>query len=223
MNLLELATELREVCGISGTETTVASASGEWLVVISAIKRSWDSIQKSRQNWLWMRGTVSFSTVAQQGEYDYDAAPLSLTDFARWDIDTFRIYDGSVTNEQWLFYKDYRFFRDYWLFGATRTAYSKPTEFTVSPTKSLILGAAPDDVYTVTGDYYKTPSTLTNDSDEPDMPERFHRLIVWDAMKFIGMKEGAVEHIGYGQEEGSKLRAMLEIDQLPSLVIERGW
>lgn len=223
MNLLELSTELREMCGISGTETTTVGAAGEWLVVVNAINRAWETIQQEQTRWLWMRGTVSFSTVANQGEYAVTAAPLSLTDFANWDVSTFRIYDGSVTNEQWLFFKEYRFFRDYWLFGATRTAYAKPTEFTVSPTKSLIFGAPPDDVYTVTGDYYKTPSTLSGDADEPEMPERFHRLIVYDAMKFIGMKEGAIEHVGYSKEEGQRLRSMLEIDQLPELVVQRGW
>lgn len=222
MNLLQMATELREMCGISGSETTTVSATGEWLVLINAINRAWDAIQRSRPNWLWMRGTVSFSTVAQQGEYAYSAAPLSLTDFAQWDTNTFRIYDGSVSNEQWLFYQEYRYFRDYWLFGATRTAYSKPTEFTVSPTKSLILGAAPNAVYTVTGDYYKAPSSLSGDSGEPGMPSRFHRLIIYEAMKFAGRRESAIEIIEEARIESSRMMAELEIDQLPRLVIDRG-
>jgi len=222
MNLLEMATELREMCGVSGSETTTVSASGEWSVLINAINRAWESIQRARPNWLWMRGTVSFSTVAQQGEYAYSAAPLSLTDFAEWDVDTFRIYSGSVSNEQWLFYKEYQDFRDHWLFGATRTSYSRPTDFTVSPSKSLIFGAAPDAVYTVTGDYYKTPSTLSGDSAIPGMPTRFHRLIVYEAMKYAGRRESAIEIIEEARAESYKLRAELEIDQLPRLIVDRG-
>lgn len=221
MNKLELATELREVCGISGSESTTANASGEWLVLVNAINRAWESIQRDREDWLWMRKPVQFNTIANQGEYVIDAAPLSLTDFARWDKSTFRIYQTSVNDELPMNYMQYPYFRDYWLYGALRGLRYRPNDFTVSPSKSIILGPVPDSGYTITADYYKTPSTLSADGNSPDMPARFHRLIIFEAMKFIGMRESAQEIFEYGRSEATRLRFELERDQLPEISIVR--
>lgn len=221
MNKLEMAVELREMCGLSGADATTVGARGEWLVLINAIKRAWEDIQRNRPDWLWMRKTVSFTTIAAQGEYSYSAAPLSLTDFGAWDTDTFRLYNTSVADELFLNYVKYAYFRDYWLFGTSRTINYQPYDFTISPTKSIIFGPAPDAAYTVTADYLKTPSTLDSDSSEPDMPARFHMLIVYEAMKFIGMRESGVELFEYARMQAAQLKFDLELDQLPEITISR--
>lgn len=219
MNRLQLAQQLRRDCGISGSDTTTVNASGEWSDVVNWIDRAWQDIQMDRPNWLWMRQTVSFSTIAEQAEYQIDAAPLSLTNFASWVPKSFRIYKGTIANETRLSEWDsYEEFRDTYLIGTNRTSYGYPSSIVVSPTKSLILASPPnDDSYTVSGDYYKLPTVLAADADEPDMPARFHMLIVYRAMKFAGFKETADELIALAREEGSRLTRLLEMDQLPPI------
>lgn len=219
MNRLQLAQQLRRDCGISGSETTTANATGEWSNVINWIDRAWQDIQIDRPNWLWMRATASFTTVAQQAEYPYASAPLSLTNFAQWVPRSFRIYKTSISNEmildEWASYEQ---FRDTYLIGTQRTSYGYPSSIVVSPTKSLILALPPDDTsYTVSGDYYKLPTVLSDDSDEPDMPSRFHMLIVYRAMELAGFKESASEMIAVAQKNIVRMTRLLEDDQLPRI------
>lgn len=224
MNRLELAQQLRSDCGISGSDATTIGARGEWLDVVSWIDRALRDIElQHNSDWLWMRKSASFVTVAEQAEYPYDSAPLSLTNFGRWINDTFRIYKTSISNEirlnQW---KDYDQFRDAWLISTLRTSYAQPSEIVISPSKSLILALTPNDTsYTVTGDYQRKPQVLALDDDTPEMPERYHMAIVYRAMMFAAIKESAAELYDFGKEEYRRLQAQMEIDQLPRLVIQR--
>lgn len=219
MNRLQLAQQLRRDCGISGSDTTTVGASGEWSDVVNWIDRAWQDIQMDRPNWLWMRETASFTTVAEQAEYSYDAAPLSLINFASWVPRSFRIYKDTVGNETRLAeWDNYEQFRDTYLIGTNRTSYGYPSSIVVSPSKSLILALPPDDTsYTVSGDYYKLPTVMALDTDEPDMPARFHMLIVYMAMEFAGYKESASELIALSQKQRTRMMTLLEMDQLPPI------
>lgn len=225
MNRLELAQQLRRDSGISGEEsTTIGATSGEWSDVVNWVDRAWRDIQNEHTNWQWMRATASFSTIAGQAEYPYASAPLSLSNFASWLPGTFRIYKNTIDNELILQQLDYRHFRDIYILGTTRATYGYPSAITVSPTKSLILALPPEDTsYTVLGDYQKTPTAMSLDTDSPDMPERFHMAIVYRGMMFAGFKESASELIQLGVTEYKKLIESLEFDQLPNVTIDRSF
>lgn len=223
MNYLQLCQRLRLEVGASGNDSTVVSASGEWLRLCTWVNQSWIEIQQLYPDWDWMRVEKTFSTIANQAEYDYDAAPLSLTDFARWLDGSFRIYYNDVGDEHLLQQMDYRAFRDEYLISTHKTTYSYPSVITVSPSDSLILALPPNDVYTVTGVYYKTPSELTSNTDTPDMPERYHMLIVYRAMQEYGMYEAAQEVIQRGASRYSEMLNKLMNDELPDISVDRGF
>lgn len=225
MNRLELAQQLRRDCGISGSETTTINASGEWGDVVNWIDRAWNDIQIAHDDWMWMRKSFSFSTIAQQAIYAPAGAPLSLSDFGSWMPGTFRIYRDSIQSEIPLnFWHSYDQFRDTYLIGSLRSSYGQPTEVCAGPDKSLILALPPDSTnYTILGDYIKSPTILTLDASIPDMPARFHMLIVYEAMKYAGYKEGANELLMMHSSEKNRLLTLLEIDQLPKMVINRLW
>ena len=154
MNYIELAQRAVMEAGASGRNSTVANANGEWLRFVTWVNQAWLDIQNEHADWLWMRKTTSFQTIANQAEYPVTAAPISLTDFASWINDSFRIYRTSIQSELFLNQVEYGMFRDMWLYGSLRTSYGQPTNITVSPSKSLILALPPDSTdYTVTGDY----------------------------------------------------------------------
>lgn len=225
MNFLQICQRAVLESGASGVagSTTVVSPTGEWKRFVTWANQAWLDIQEEQEeNWLWMRGSVSFATVTQQGEYSVTAAPLSLTDFASWRNNNFRVYQTSIADEIPLNYLDYYFFRDQYLIGTTRTSYSRPSVITVSPTKSLILALPPNDTsYTVTGDYQKTPTSLSVDSDTPGMPSRFHMMIVWKTLMHYGGFESSPEAYSRGQTEYDKLMYKLMLDQLPKLRVNR--
>lgn len=214
---LELAIKLRKECGVTGTDATTVNATGEWGRLCGWIVDSWIEIQDDQTGWEWMRKTVTFNTVSQQGEYT--PVQAGVTDLGSWKEKSFRAYPVSagVGAEQVIKYKPYSAFRDQYLLSSMRTTYSRPIEITVSPSKSLILGFAPNEVYVVSGEYYKAPVTMTLDADTPDMPAKFHLAIVHRAKMKYGIFESASEVYDAGKEDLRVIMNSLRQDQLPKM------
>jgi hypothetical protein len=97
-------------------------------------------------------------------------------------------------------------------------ASAKPAEFAIRPDDDAILcGAIPDDVYVISGDYYRVAPDLAVDADEPLIPERFQMAIVWLAVKsYAGYEEagGLYTHAGI---QYNKSHGPLLINQLPAI------
>ena len=216
---IQLCTKLRTECGVSGTNTSAVTPTptGEWARMVGWIIDSWVEIQEEQPDWEWMRKDVVFNTVAQQSTYIPTQA--NVTDLGSWKERSFRAYltSAGIGSEQLLGFKDYRVFRDYYLLSTRKTTYARPTEITVAPNKSLILGLIPNDVYTVSGEYYKTPVILAADADIPDMPVRFHNAIVYKAMMKYGAFEAASEVYDRGEKELKTMLNKLRMDQLPKM------
>ena len=225
MNRLELAQTLRSDAGISGSDDTTIDPSGEWKDVVRWIDRAWKDIQtRNKGEWNWMRRSVQFTTIAGQKEYDPEAAPMSLTDFGNWVPRTFRVYqDGLIGNQLDLaHWQSYELFRDSYLIGSLATEASRPNDVVISPSKSIILYPTPVDTsFTVTADYYSKPQVLALDTDEPNMPEQFHEVILYRALMFASQVEGASDNYAIGEREFKSLYSLLMADQLPRMVVNR--
>ena len=218
MNFLALAKRLRQECGATGTDNTVVNATGEWSRLVNWIITAWEDIQNDQPNWLWMRKDFTFNTTPNKGEYSV-VTDLGITDFAEWRKGSFRLYlsDAGIGNELLIPYRNYEAFRDYYLLASRRLLSSRPTEITVSPTQSLILGLMPDNVYVVSGQYQKNSVLLAADTDTPDLPSRFHMVIVYRAMMSYGGFDAANEVYARGEKEYKKMMNELELSQLPSI------
>jgi len=188
MNFLSLAQKVVEKGGIAGTgPTTVIDQTGELKRVVGWVNEAWNDIQLARPDWRWMRGSVSFSTVANQSTYT--PVQCGVTDLECWLVDTrqntFRSYvtSAGVGSENFLTYQPYDVWRDTFQSGAIRDTRSRPMVITVTPNQSLALGETPDSAdYTIVGDYQKMPSELALDADIPGLPTPFHMLIVYRAL-----------------------------------------
>lgn len=214
---LQLVTDLRTECGVSGTNTTVVNATGEWGRLCKWIRDAWVEIQEAETQWEWMRKSTSFNTTVNQGEYT--AVQAGVTNFGVWKERSFRLYLASagVGTEQKIGYKDYGIFRDYYLLASRKTTYSRPIEITVSPSKTLILGLAPNDIYTVSGEYYQAPIVLAADTDTPDMPAKFHNAIVHKAKMKYGTFEAAPEVYNAGKDDLAPFMTRIRREQLPQM------
>jgi len=225
MNFLALAQKLVEKCGISGTgPTTVANQTGELKRAVNWINEAWLNIQQSREDWDWMRGSVSFQTVPNQATYTQQQC--GITDLAEWlmnsSICTFRTYDTNVGvgSEIFLSYIDWNTYRDVYLYGNMRQSYARPLSITIAPDMSIGLGQVPDSSnYTVVGDYFKEPSLMVNDTDIPGLPTRFHMLIVYQAMIYYGEYEQDDYVRTTAQEEFNKMLSRMVVAQLPEVTM----
>jgi len=218
MDFISLVKTLRREVGATGVDTTVANpvADSEWDRLIHWVADSWNEIQLLHANrWKWMRKTMTFaSTTAGKGAYT--KAELGLTDHAEWLRKTFRAYLTSIgtSNEQYLAYMPYDAFRNAYLYATARDNQGRPAIVSIDPSDGIILWPAPSDAYTIVADYRATPSALVNDTDTPEMPERFHMLIVYEAMKKYAIFKAASEVYQRGEIEARRIMAALKIDQL---------
>lgn len=225
MNYLQLVQRAGLEVGASGSITDVSAATGEFLRITNWINQAWLELQMEHNDWLFMRKSATFSTIAGDGDYDITAAPISIADFSGdYVTNSFRLYDD-IGDEQYLIQMDYDSFRDQWLFGSNRTSQSRPQFIAVAPDKKLLLAQLPDKVYTVVFDYFSVPTLMTvaNNSVPTGLPDRFHMALVYKVMEWYASYENAPEVATRGSMYYSFQLDALRQNQLPPVIIEAGF
>ena len=222
-NFLTLCQELsQETVDAGNGPASVTNQTGQNRRFVTWVRDAWVEIQTSRDDWRWMRKSFTVNTVASDGSYAYSdcadtVTALAIARFARWYRNAFKAYLSSsgVGTEYPLTYMEWERFRRIYRYG-TQTD-GQPIHVSVDPTDAFVLGPKPDAVYVVSGDYQSGPQILAADADIPEMPTRFHKLVVYDAMAKYGGKNIAPEAMVRADAEGGPLRFALELNQLPAL------
>lgn len=225
MNYLQLVNRARQECGVSGTDLTTLQTglTLEGKRFATWIADAWNDLQTEKPDWQWMRKPFTFSTTASTVHY---ARADIVPDCADWKIDSFRAYTDSVghDDEQILPPMSWEVWRNVYEFGTMRDMTGRPVAFAVEPDKSISLGPTPDTVYDVNGEYWRLPTDLSADADDPaatgnDFPERFHMLLVYDAMIRYAEYEAAAEVLQRGNSGYRRMRNRLMSAYLPIV----GW
>ncbi len=216
MNFLQLCQRVRQEAGISGNgPTTTVGQTGEMKRVVDWVNAGWLDVQNANPDWQWMQGDFTITCVAAQAVYTPTEA--GLTDFASWDTDDVRVYLGTTANEYAMIYVPYADFKAVYMLGTIPTG--RPTYFTVMPDKSLRFYPTPDQAYTIYGNYQKTASDLSGDTDTPELPARFHMIIVYGALKKYARYEAAPEVFEDASIEYKRFLSNLAQDQLAEVRI----
>lgn len=215
MNFLTLCRALSEEVGESATApSAVTNQSGKLLRFVNWINRAYSEIQTKYPDWDWMHGSYSFATVAN--DYQYPASQAGIASrFGYWDKGMCRLYSAGVADETELRFIPYSDWRARFLVG-TQTA-ARPQFWSIAPNRDLVLGAKPDAVYTVAGDYFKSAQTLAADGDEPEMPADYHMVIVYLAMKKYARFYAAPEVYDDVRAEHAMLMGRLEARHRPEM------
>jgi hypothetical protein len=218
--LLQLVNFARQESGVLGADlTSLTGVTGESLRFKNWIIRAWEEIQELRPDWKWMRSTYSFTTTADDGSYTSTQAGIASR-FGWWDRTYCTVYlTASGTNDQtelcWMEYED---FRAHYLTG-TQTS-NRPRHFTIGLSNELLIGPEPEStLYTITGQYVKSPQTLSADADEPELPEQ-HKFIAWWAINEYGGYEVATEALMRARSKIPRMRADLEAKYLPTIQLD---
>lgn len=231
MNFLQLCVELQRECDVPGAQmTAVTDQVKELDRLVNWIKQSWNELQGRSTRWRWMRSTFSLTTTLGVDSY----AATSATDtriggaisrFARWwpmderGAANVKIYlqSAGVGTERWMSYMSWADFREIYKRGTVNNA--PPAHFTIDPQNKLVFGPPPDGVYIATGEYQMSQQELSTEADTPEMPTRFHPVIVYMAMRKYAGFEGAPEVMSRGVVEGNRVLRQLELDQLPVVAL----
>lgn len=220
---LQLCQRARQEFGASGSDSTVVGATGEWLRICTWVMQSYIELQEEQPDWDWMRADFSFNTIVNQAAYPPASSPIALADFSMWRHTSFRIYLGTDDNEKILSEMPYSSFRDTYLLGSPKTTYGYPSIISISPSRSLYLALPPNDIYVVSGEYYKTPTVLAADSDVPDLPSRYHMAIIYKAMQMYGAYEASAEAFQRGKDEYRKMLGNIRFNQMPMITVSRSF
>lgn len=200
---IELAVECRSLSGVKGTgPTDVATATGIELKIVNYVKNAWIDIQSHPKRWKWMWGDYlapnpggsPLLTIAATSDY-------VLTDVDEIFVKTFRSYLDATgeSDRQRMTYLDYEKYQR--AHGVITGADNRPIRATRLPTGNLRFYPRPDDVYSIEFEYIKTPQPLAINADVPEMPARFHQLIVYEALKRFGKAEDAPEVTELAEQE----------------------
>jgi hypothetical protein len=196
---------------------TVVSQTGELGNIVSWVATAYEDIQDDSTGWNFLRFDFSFQTIATTSTYLPSA--VALPELNKWKADSLRAYltaSGS-SDEQWMTEWDWATFRDARQFGAIPSG--RPFEFAIKPDESLVLFPTPDDVYTVTGEYWKRPQVMTANTDEPLFDQTFHMAIVWKAVMYYAADQGAAELYASAQNEYRRIKDKMYFKYLPSFTL----
>lgn len=217
MNFLQICQRVAREAGMNSVGlSSVVSQSGENQLVVDWVNAAWEDLQLARPNWFWLRGAFNFNTTASDGGYTSTEAGIA-TRFLQWDKASLSIYNTAtgVASTSYLQYLPYDIFRDAYLTGTVLTG--KPLWFTVSPAGALLLSSVPNDIYTVKGEYLKTPQTLSLDADIPEMPSAYHMAIMYRALMKYARFDAANEIYGDALTEYRRIFRQIELNQLPDV------
>lgn len=222
---LELVNLARQEAGIQGGDlTSLSNLTTESNRIKGWVQREWVRVQAEHPDWQFLRVRNEFTTTPGKGSYtateagavDGDGNPI----MADWKRDSFRLATAgsNYADEAILGFMTFENFRNLYQYGQMRSSTSKPVVFTVDPQKVLWLGQTPNGSYVVPHEFYRTPQKLAADTDVPLMPERFHELIAFRALKAYGIFMSAPEVIARADTEISRIYPSLLLDQLPPMM-----
>lgn len=226
MNYLQLCQEVAAESGTisgSGQPASVLNQTGRLAHVVRWVRVSYRSIQNAHADWLWLQATFHCDAIPNQQAHS--GSDLKLTSFSDFRCrkngseDRFSIYDPSagLNEEGSLRWMDWDRFFITQMRGPRSIETGKPEIFTIGPDGKLYLSPTPDKAYKLRGLYRKGIQALAANEDTPDMPERFHDVIVEAALKRLNTFDEAYDHMTLMQLRELKGFAELEHNQLPPI------
>jgi hypothetical protein len=223
VNFLQLCQRAASECGVSQTgPSDTISQTGRLAQIVKWVNTGWMDIQTRHDNWKFMRSSFTVATTSGDGKYLYTdctdtVASATISAFRCWVPDTFKIYltsagSDSETELEFIDFQDwYRRFNT----GAQQNSY--PTYFTIDHDMGFLLAPKPDGIYTVRGEYMKSATELSGDSDTPELPTEYHMAIVARAMMKYGRYNAASEVFNDGQAEFLRIMSEMGRTQRPAI------
>lgn len=205
-NYLQLCQKMTRDLGMSTTIAAVTSQTGMAQKIVEWIADADEYVQTLYADWNFLWSQFSTSTIAGTRAY---SAP---SDLGEWDRDSFYL-DYTTDSYVHLSFIDYLTWRQAFRQGTHSN--EKPSSFVIAPNKSIYLEGIPDAAYTLTADYWKAPTRMTENTSTSNIPTRFERIIIARAKIYYAEHEEFPNVFELATNEYDSLLKQLESAELP--------
>lgn len=188
MNYLQLTNAvLREINEVE--VTSISSTRGIQTSVKDFINKAQRDIINSEVEWPFTVVNQSFSTVAGTAEYSREADAKTV------DFDSFTVQKSGEAERKlrYLSFNEYLDAKNEADTNPDTSARAVPEFVYQTPDNKIGLSPVPDDAYTVRYYYYQTSTDMSDATDTPVIPERFHDVIVNRARYYAHMLRSDVQ------------------------------
>lgn len=213
MNYLTLCKELVKEVGIAGGTgpATVAAQTGELANVVRWVRDANDYINNLWKDWkyLWTEYDQNVTTTTP-------ILPVGV-EVRSWHRDSVWLNYGTARASK-LEFEDWDTFR---VNQANGMSAGIPTVFSIKPNGQMVLNRTPNESMPLHAEFWRRPTQLATDSDIPDMPSEYHRIIVCRAAIMYGNREAAGEIISGMEAEYMDVLEKLQSDQLETFRHDR--
>jgi hypothetical protein len=223
---LALCNQVVTRSGVIGAAlTSVATTSARQAKCVDWVAHSWELIQ-SLQDWDFLKAEVP-AVALTIGTASYSGAALGIST----RFDKFRgerpgrngiyrpwtIYDNAigVSDEMPLQQIGYPTWRE--MYDRSTQVNNRPVHYAFAPDGTIRFGPIPNKQYMVRGEYLKAPQILAADADVPDMPSKFHPIIVWRAIMLASEHDEAPMGLNGAVSQFQQLLIDMEAEFLPEM------
>jgi hypothetical protein len=209
---------------IGAAPSAVTGQTGRQAKCVDWVMHAWELIQEL-QDWDFLKAEIAAVSLTI-GTASYTAATLGVASrFGRFRHDRdegggyrpWTIYDNSigVTDETALLEIPYTTWRQMYDRGSQTN--QRPVHYAIAPDQTIRLGPIPDKAYKVRGEYVKAPQTLAADGDVPDMPSKFHSIIVWRAIMLAAEHDESPPGLAAAVTKFNQMLSDMSNDLLPEI------
>jgi len=188
MDYLALTKQISLECSISGDgPASVANQIGQTQLIVNWTNKAYEDIQRDSLYWHFRQLEKTFSTVSTVEAYKTEMS--DVVEVKQYSVTLYL----AKADESFLTELAYDAFKKKYRFGVQATG--RPTEYSIHPDGSMLLGPIPDDTYTVNFEYIRTIHSLVNDTDLPIIPQDYQNTIKWKAcLYYAGYEEAANQY-----------------------------
>lgn len=203
---------------------SVVNQVGRVALFANWVRQAYRDIQNDRDDWRWLQ--ADFEGTALNGVNSFAASDLSIDAdrFSHWinpndgeEHMTCYPTASGIVDEEYLHERSYDRFKRAFMVGEESLKTGRPAYYAITPQNRIILHPTPDADHVLKGSYYKAPQNLAVNDDQPEMPRRYHDMIMWGALVHMATYDEAFEQIQIFQGRYDKMRQDMISENTPTI------